>query len=363
MPPSVRCLSTAVILLAACTHTEPFGSSPEGAEGPFEPGDPAVLTLNPLRDLRPTWLPDGSGILYTFEGSPAVNGDQCLGQLPAGGGTRTREICNTSAGHLDSTEVYGSPAVSQGGRLAYSYEQSTPQRFPPNVRQLRVATLADPLDVTVVHTLSLDVEGTKVDGIGDLHWLSETRLVYLAQSINAIFPPGGGPPAIVIDGLAVVVVDLVNDPAPAIVPGTQTATSVALGDAPEVILYTLAGDSRVYRRELATGADTVLHDFGTLGIARDAALLDDRLVAVVGGAVIFQIDPVGQVDLGGRLFVVDLATGQTAPLAGGSTTYLFRHPSIGPTGAVVAEGFLFATVTGGGLAVSPLSDLLLYEAP
>ena len=83
----------------------------------------------------------------------------------------------------------------------------------------------------------------------------------------------------------------------------------------------------------------MLHDFGTLGIARDLALLDDRLIAVVGGAVSFRLDPVGQVDLGGRLFEVDLTTGQTAPLGGGNTTYLFRHPSIGTAGAVVAEGY------------------------
>jgi len=283
--------------------------------------------------------------------------------MPAGGGTRTREICNTSAGQRDSTEAYGSAAVSQGGRLAYSYAQSTPRRTNPNVSQLRVATLADPLNVTVVHPMPLDVEGTKVDGIGDLHWLSETRLVYLAQSITYIFGPGGTPPDTVIGGLAVVVVDLVNNPVPAIVPGTMTATSVALGDAPEVIIYTLAGDSRVYRRELATGAVTVLHDFGTLGIARGLALLDDRLVAVVGGAVTFQLDPVAQVDLGGPLLDVDLTTGQTTPLGGGSTTYLFRHPSISLTAVVVAEGYRFSTGTGGGLAVNGIGDLLSYEAP
>ena len=66
---------------------------------------------------------------------------------------------------------------------------------------------------------------------------------------------------------------------------------------------------------------------------------------------------------GGRLFVVDLATGQAGPLAGGSTTYLFRHPRLGPTGSVVAEGYLFVAQSGGRLSVSPFGDLLLYEAP
>ncbi len=180
----------ATVLVSGCGHAEPFGSTPERNEGPLIPGSPAQITHNVFQDVHPSWLPDGSGILYTFQKSPVENRDQCLAILPPDGGTRLAELCSTSVGHLDSTEVYGSSSVSTTGQLAYSYAQSTPFQLAPDVTQLRVAPLTDPQDFTVVHTMPLDVEGTKVDGIGDLHWLSDTRLVYLAQSI--IYTSQGG---------------------------------------------------------------------------------------------------------------------------------------------------------------------------
>lgn len=364
MRSSAKRVALAAVLVSACGHAEPFGSTPERNEGPLVPGSPAQITHNVFQDIRPGWLPDGSGILYTFEKSPVENSDRCLAIVPPAGGTRLTQLCNTSVGQLDSTEVYGSSAVSSTGRLAYSYAQSTPQRLAPNVTQLRVAPLTNPQDFTVVHTMPLDVEGTKIDGIGDLHWLSDTRLVYLAQTISYL-APGGATRDTIINGLAVALIDLQNFPLPVLVPGTGTATAVSLGDAPETIVYTLAGDSRVYRKELATGATTVLHDFGALGIARDAVLRDNQLFAVVGGFVGFRIDPqLGgtQTDLGGPIYQVDLATGQQRQLPDGAVPRVFRHPAVSPAGAVAAEGHVLIQ-TGGFTFVNAVADLVLYPAP
>lgn len=352
-------------LLSACGHGEPFSSTPDRNDGPLQPGSPAQVTHNVLQDVRPSWLPDGSGILYTYESNPVENRDRCLAILPPAGGTRFAEMCNTSAGHLDSTEAYGPSAVSTSGRLAYGYAQSTPQRLVPNIIQLRVAPLANPEDFTVVHTLPLGVEGIGIGAIGDLHWLSETRLVYLAQSVEYVAPAPGALRDTIINGLAVALVDLQSFPLPVIVPGTATATAVSLGDEPETIVYTLAGDSRVYHRQLATGATTVLHDFGTLGIARDAVVQGDRLLAVVGGLVTFTINPqVGgtQTDSGGPIFEVDLATGQRRQLPDGNIPRVFRHLALSPTGALVAEGYVFFPSPGGGFA-GELADLMLHTSP
>ena len=368
MRSSARRIALAAVLLSACGHAEPFGSTPERNEGPLLPGNPAQVTHNRFQDVRPSWLPDGSGILYTFQKSPVENSDQCLAILPPEGGTRLAELCSSSVGHLDSTEVYGSSAVSTTGQLAYSYAQSTQFQLAPDVTQLRVAPLTNPQDFTVVHSMPLDVEGTKVDGIGDLHWLSDTRLVYLAQAI-LYTSSGGATRDTTISGLAVVLIDLQNFPAPVLVPGTMTATSVSLGEAPENIVYTLAGDSRVYHRQLATGATTVLHDFGVLGIARDAVIHANQLLAVVGGFVGFRIDPqLGgiQTDFGGPMYQVNLATGQQGQLPDGGVPRVFRHPAVSPTGAVAAEGYPVTTETtpaGTFTSVSAWADLILFETP
>ena len=368
MRSSARRIALAAVLLSACGHAEPFDSTPERNEGPLLPGNPAQITHNKFQDTRPSWLPDGSGILYTFQKSPVENSDRCLAILPPNGGTRLAELCSTSVGHLDSTEVYGSSAVSTTGQLAYSYTQTSPVLFAPDVTQLRVAPLTNPQDFTVVHTMPLDVEGTKVDGIGDLHWLSDTRLVYLAQEI---FYTAGGASArdTTFKGLAVALIDFQNSPAPVLVPGTMTATAVSPGEAPETIVYTLAGDSRVYRRELVTGVTTVLHDFGFLGIARDAVVHDGQLLAIVGGFVILVVHPVLggiQIDLGGPMYLVNLATGQQGQLPDGGVPRVFRHPAVSPTGAVAAEGYPVTTETtpaGTFTNVSAWADLMLFEAP
>jgi hypothetical protein len=367
MRSSARRIALAAVLLSACGHAEPFGSTPERNEGPLTPGNPAQITHNVFQDVRPSWLPDGSGILYTFQKSPVENSDQCLAILPPDGGTHLAQLCSNSVGHLDSTEVYRSSAISTTGQLAYSYAQSTQFQLAPEVTQLRVAPLTNPQDFTVVHSMPLDVEGTKVDGIGDLHWLSDTRLVYLAQAI-LYTSSGGATRDTTIKGLAVALIDLQNSPAPVLVPGTMTATAVSPGEAPETIIYTLAGDSRVYRRELVTGITTVLHDFGFSGIARDAVVHDGQLLAIVGGFVIFGVHPVLggiQTDLGGPMYQVDLGTGQQDQLPDGGLR-VFRHPAISPTGAVAVESYpvtVEMTPAGTFTNVSAWADLMLFEAP
>ena len=55
-----------VISASACSHSEPF-ANPETGEEPFDPGPPVRLTVNPAHDGSPSWLADGSGILYSAQ--------------------------------------------------------------------------------------------------------------------------------------------------------------------------------------------------------------------------------------------------------------------------------------------------------
>jgi len=120
--------------------------------------------------------------------------------------------------------------------------------------------------------------------------------------------------------------------------GTDSASSVALG-AGDTIYYTVAGDSRVFRRTFA-GGDTAVWDFGAAGIARDLQVRGATLYAVVGGAVGYFHDPtLGplQFDGGGVLHAVNLLLGTDTPMADAARYY--RRIALSPDGRhIVAEG-------------------------
>src|SRR5436309_1960365 len=109
-------------------------------------------------------------------------------------------------------------------------------------------------------------------------------------------------------------------PAPPAVPATLYASSVAPGGTADVIFFTLGGDSRVFRRVRSGATDSVVHDFGAAGIARDVQVAGTRLVAVVGGTISFAYDSLlgyaVQRDAGGFLYLVDLETGAETVLPG-----------------------------------------------
>ena len=322
MPRPTLYLIPTALLLSACGHDEPFSSGPNDATGPRQPGVPARLTDNPGLDIHTSWLPDGSAILYTFETNPAQNSDQCLALLPKHGGARIREICNTSAGHIDSTEVYGPSAVSDSGLLAYVYTQSRPGRPVPSHHQLRVATLANPQTFTVVHPIPFSIDGFKIDTVLDIHWLSEQRLVYLGVY---------GIPNTINNDNIVVLIDLQSPTSMSVVPGTMSVTSLAVGSDPDAIVVKGRSDSRVYSLTLSSGDRTVLHDFAP-GFPGNIDVQMPRLVTVVGRTLI----------------TVDLTTGLSDTVVGAPPAQGLASPAVSITGAVVAEGS---------------EDLWLFEAP
>jgi len=303
-------LAPAAIALG-CNHADPFDSGVTDLDGPMQPGNPARLTLNPLRDQNATWLPDGSAILYTFETDTVQNFDRCLALLPRGGGTR-HELCSTSAGHLDSTEVYGPSAVSDSGRLVYSFTQSVPGRQIPNHKALRVATITDPQTFEVLHPLPFGIDGFGIDSVIDVHWLGANRVVYLGTF---------GIPNTIMRDRIVVLIDLRSPAQPSVVPGTMSVRALAVGTDPDAIIITRSGDSHVYRLALASGQETVLYDFAP-GFPGDIDVRMDRLVTVTESTLI----------------TVDLSTGTSDTLVGAPGTPKLGSPAVSVDGTVVAEG-------------------------
>src|SRR5204862_101360 len=72
-----------------------------------------------LRDGVTAWLPDGSGLLYSFQRLDRPDHDRCLGLLPPDGGRLERMLCDANPAADDSTNVLTEPAPTGDGRVAY----------------------------------------------------------------------------------------------------------------------------------------------------------------------------------------------------------------------------------------------------
>jgi hypothetical protein len=332
------------LLLAAlaCDHPappEPGGYTPGG---PFNTVAPRQLTFSPGPDLSPAWLPDGSGIIYQFLHLDQPDGDRCLGILPPEGGTQRAEICSTGVASDDSTDAYGEPAVSSAGRLFFTRASSLTrlQNSAPAYQSAAVAPLATPAAVQTLRTLPYTVNGRQHYGIAQVRWLGDTAVVYVAQNVAYLTGCFGCNVDTMRTGIELARMDLKSAPGTVtVVPGTDSASSVALGGG-DTIYYTVAGDSRVFRRTFA-GGDTAVWDFGAAGIARDVQVRGATLYAAVGGAVAYFHDPsLGPVqrDTGGVIHVVNLGLATDTAITAANRMY--RRIALSPDGRhIVAEGY------------------------
>ena len=327
---------------SACSHSEPF-ANPPGSEEPFDPGPPARLTLNAGYDGYPSWLPDGSGILYSAQQVDRGDDDICLAELPPTGGRQRRLICDVPGGP-ESTDAAQSTAAAADGRIAFfSAGNGSIGGSSPALLSISLFPTLDAPDAQRVRTLPFTPPGgSDQNYAGHLRWRTGDALVYLGQRFRARRECRDCRLDTLVVNTEVTTLDLSGAaPAAAAVPGTTLATGVTPVLDGAAILYTLPSDSRIYRRVLASGAVAVVHDFGTAGTARDVHAVGNRVAAIVGGRVAFSVDPlVGpmQWDSGGVLHVVEL--GETGSVVLDTPGRLYRRPALSPDGSrIVAEGF------------------------
>jgi hypothetical protein len=369
-------LAGGALLALACGHTDPFSTPPYGTNQPFDPTPPIQLTLNVGADRGASWLPDGSGILYSSQQLGRPDADVCLAELPPDGGTQRRLVCDLTRLGSDTNNAIESPTVAEDGALAFVKASGSIGSNNPSREALAVAPGLDASGAADVQRIPYTLPGESQHGaVTHLHWLRTSRLVY----VGALFATRQLCTLCVADtivsGLKVAVLDLSPPGAsPVTLPGTDFASGVTPGASSDEIYYTLNGDTRVYRRVFSTGDVSVAHDFGPAGVARDVHVAGGRMTAIVGGRVKFSTDPaLGPVqwDSGGVVHVVDLSS--DADVALGSGARLFRRPALAPAGdRVVAEGYALIITDGfdpvtqtprKDTTVSRASDLFLFATP
>lgn len=335
-----------LLAMAACAHGEPFEVTDPALEAPFSATPPVRLTFSEGDDRTPAWLPDGSGIIYSSERLDSPDRDRCLLVLPPAGGTVRSTRCERAVAHEDTTDRFESPAVSAEGRIVFLRAVSSIGLQKGPRMHLMLGAASDPAAATPVTIVPYFAPSGKTHNyFSHPQWLGPNRFAYLAEDL--FYQGSTFMPDTFATGMEIVRADLAGDAvALSVVPGTELASSVAAGGDENTIVFTLGGDSRVYRQSLISGERTVLHDFGAAGIARDAQLRGSILVAVVGRSVLFQFETAHgfvQRDEGGDLHVVNLATGSTRVESRLET--LFRRPALSPDGrSVVVEASPFAPV-------------------
>lgn len=322
--------------LAACDHTRPFAPADQHTTVPLAPGSPTRITFSTGDDRTASWLPDGSAIIYSSEQLDRRDHDRCLQFLPPTGGRVIRRACNLATVALDdSTDRYEAPAVSPAGDLIYTLARSWIGLQKGPRQALVVGTLDAPFagarEVTPIPYFASS--GRTHSAVSQISWAGPGRVVYLGQML--FYEGSTFLPDTFYTGLDVVVGD-VSGPTAALtaIPNTDYASGVSVDpDDPDIIYFTLGGDSRVYRQSLASGARTVLFDFGAGHIVRDPQVSGSRLVVVIDGSVLYSFEQAHgfvQRDEGGDLAIVDLESGAVETVHLEPT--LFRRPSIAPGG-------------------------------
>jgi hypothetical protein len=321
----------------SCEHAQPFGAADLGPNVPFSTAFPRQLTFSVGGDLAPAWLPDGSGIIYSFQRYDRADRDRCLGILPAEGGQVVQTICHRPTFDLDSTNSLWSPAVGPGGVLAYVRESSVPGGPAPSSRELVVASLGNPDPGRVVRTLPYTAPDGQLHATAThLCWVDAQTLVYVAEQVLYTFPPMATDT--ILTPIEAVRISLAGDSVTlSVLPGTTNASSVT-ADSAGTIYYTILGDSRIFRFNSAGGAPAVAYDFGGLGAPTDVQVRGTVVVAVVGG----------------QLYRADLAAGTALRIPGPGLLRL-RRPALSPSRSGIA---VEAAAASRGQA-----DLWLLQAP
>jgi hypothetical protein len=332
-------LPAALSLALACGHGEPYGVPPEGTGQPYQGGAPTRLTYNPLADRDPTWVPDGSGILYSA-GRADHDSDTCLMLLPNTGGAALRTICNDDAQAADSVKAYAAAALSPGGRFAMERTSKPPNQAGARYDELAMGMFSAAPAAATLLSIPFTVSGKLYTGISHIRWIDESALAFRADFAGTVCITGGSPcgTAFVTSGLDLMIQPL-GSAGPIVIPGTAFASSVAASPDGDTLYYTVNADSRVFRRVVSAGTTGVFLDFGAGAVVRDVQVAAGRMVVVIGGDVRALSAPDStpvQYDLGGFLDMVDLASATVTPISG--AVILYAHPALSPDGKhLVAE--------------------------
>lgn len=274
--------------LAACSHTEPYATGPQGALGPLLPGNPAVVSTSPG-----AWTQDGRGILIQgtcLDLSRAGRGMSAIRILPAQGGSALWERCEDRPwiAKSDSAWRFAAPAVARDGRMLYVeavgplFKPTRPYRFPMYWHaELWLSDTGGPsspgrrllMNLWGAHPPLPLVPPSTTDWIADMAWIGSDDFIALAQTLSDEGPvsqPRLAHGVIAADGARLTTL-----------PGTGKVQAFAVAAGGTSVVF--IGDSfNISRVAVSGGAVTIVATFPTAAVQRvvDVSCRDDLCIVL-----------------------------------------------------------------------------------
>jgi hypothetical protein len=278
-----------LLLAAACAHGDPYSYQPPLAEGPFGSAIPTQYTLSPYSDYGPMWLPDGSGLIYSYYDYESGTSDRCLGQLPAAGGQLRDTRCFQGDFGDDSTIALTEPAPGPEGTVAWVEQHNLAGRVTPDFGFLVVGSMGDRSPMRRLQQFPNVITGNTHATAINLRWLSPTRLAYIGVDLTYFRACNGCKLDTVLIHHEIMLAGT-DGSAPTALPNSDHTTSIWPTADSSGLYYSVEGDTRVFQRPLNGGASELVYDFGSLGVVRDISVAGNTLAAVVGDGVLVTVD-------------------------------------------------------------------------
>lgn len=142
MKPAWSSALASLMVLTACSHSDPFPTGPRLGDGSFDQVEPIRLTFSTGDDGWPTVSADGQWVAYRYARG-TNDRDFCAGILPIEGGQRLTSLCAWEASDASRSDDFRSAVLLDDHTVAYTRSSSGTGNQSPQAAGLYVAPLED----------------------------------------------------------------------------------------------------------------------------------------------------------------------------------------------------------------------------
>ncbi len=248
----------ALLVLAACSHSDPFPTGPQLGDGSFDQVEPVRLTFSTGDDGWPTVSADSRWLSYRYSRG-SNDRDFCAGILPLRGGQRLASLCAWETNDGARSDDFRSAVLLDDQTVAYTRHSAGTGNQSPQEAGLYVAQLNATRDARQVLPLLGRPAGASANYTYLLDPVREDDHTILALATGAYIGPkvAFGPVDTTYLGIEVSRIDVSTTPATVTpVVATPNAVAWALDRSTQMVYF----HRRYYSDPPGSGAFSVVAD-------------------------------------------------------------------------------------------------------